>query len=525
MFTSKQCRKSPQIQKMLESDYFFKNYDKIQTALKTTRPIKHKFFKSQFDIKEGLANKNKEDDDDYDDDKQSEEIDKKNKLVKNIDCLLLKYSSKEKNTLRRYKKLKSDNNTFTSSYKLFRSKSSLLTENKNQFNALIEDYAQKNYQLPLNVIERNVFHSTPLLMTNSSDIALYYKGKININDNNNSDNNSNSRKNEYQKFSQEKGVKYLNNLSEYDDFTQEGIINKQRTYTTPFYKNYKLKTDQDKDKKKLIKNKVLFKKEILKSQNLVKSLSLTLREAEEETFKHNTINTNSYSSKTTYKGFNINQQKPQDPHNKIQLDNPIKSTDQYNNKHCHSNINTNQQNSSNGFLLTGKRNKKMTINTNFNQDTNKAKLKIIKSTSVNQLYKNSLLVRRPTNKVMNSSSSSSINENKKKTIDDVYNSTKALSLFNNPVLAQEITNYFHEHNIGVDHIKQKYKSSQLIDLISSTKDKVKSIDIKSKLYNTCFGSDHSKIKDNVDSIEKLEHRLNNFDYNICKCILSEKIID
>lgn len=517
MFTNSQCRKSPNIQKILESDYFFKNYDKIQTALKMTSPIKHKSYKNRIEVNASLSpitkqkrNDNGNGDDDNNDD--TCDIDKKNKLVKNINCLLLKYSNNEKSTLLQYKKMLSDNKMFHSSYKLFRSKSRLLTETKNPFNSLIKDYAQKRYELPLNLIERNLFQSTPLLMTNSSDIKLYFKGKMK------------SPNGNKQKPSLEKGVKYLDNLYECVSYVQDGILNKHRTYTTPFQTNYSLKSKsksiQSKDKRKALKNRFLYKREITKTEKIIKSLSQTLLTMEIEEGSMNPSftpnkNINMNRNATNYKGLNITKANKQTI---IPFDTIPKQSSS-----------TKALNNSNGFLLTGKTHKQVSSNTNFNMDSNinnNAKYPLAKSGFVNHFYKKKLLSPSKSNKTpVTNNNTISIKESKKKTINDVYNSTKELSLFNNPVLAQEITKYFNDKHININHMRHKYKSNQLIDLIASTKDKVQSIDIKSKLSNAYFGNNQSRTKDNIDLIEKLEQRINSFDYNICKCILAEKISD
>lgn len=464
MKISKPFKSKLNINKIIKKECFFKNYDKIQQALKIVKPIKLNCIE-----KKELNSSNDNDDD----------LNVKNRLVKELDSLLDRYSKNERKNMTQYKNMKTTNNLFLSSYHLLRSNNSDNHIVKQQFDQLISKYKQNKYNLPPNVTQRNVFYSTPLVMTKFDDVKIYYCIKAN-------------KKNKIKDNKAKEKIKcasYLENISEYLNYVKDVKENKGRTRSAVYLANYSKAMTNDKEKKEMLeKNKC--QREIKQSKKDIHDIKETIITLEKRPINSDMIDLMNLTRRSD-----------------------ICSRSKGRSRFSPDTTRTSffKQKNNEALLLTG--NRKTQIPMKNIPHFSKQNTAIVKRNSLSSFSQTK----------RDFTTSRTLLEVSKLKVHEMYNITKGSSLFNNADIAKNIVKYFKHQNKHVNLNPKRIKSSsQLYNVVSSTKSLIQSVNIKNiinSLYSTKTKDDIGKT---LSFVDKIDQKLNKIDYDIFKCALVEK---
>lgn len=460
----KTCKNETNINKILKKEYFFKNYDKIQQALKIVQPIKHKCIEKNMK--------------DFDNDS---DLNDKNKVVEDLDFLLGQYNKNERKNMDNYKGMRSANNMFLSSYHLLRSKSSHRQTKKHQFDHLIN-----KYNFPSNVAQRNIFRPTPLAMTKFDDLKIYYRVRTNKRNKNNTNRNSKTYDKRKIKESKIKCASYLENIAEYLEYIKNIKENKRQTYLAAYLDNYSKALINDELRKKTNERNQC-QREINQSKKDILDIKETIITLEKKQFNNDMTD---IMNSTKISGFGINSR----GRSRFSPDTTVGSFF--------------DKKKTEALLLTGRKSE-MPLKQLQNFSRQNSTIRQRNSISNNCLTKRAFTV------------SKTLLDVSKLKVNEMYNRTKNSSLFNNSEIAKDLVKYF-KKNKHLNVEKKRLKSCQLVNLISSTKKLVQSVDVR-KIINASYSTNNREdIKRNFLCVEKIDQTINKIDYDMFKCALSEK---
>lgn len=409
MITNRSYQKVPNINHILKQDYFFKNYDHIQKALKPIKKIKRHIYYPKDSKLNTMINK------EVSDDKQNV-INTKNP-AKEVTQLFNEYNQVEQVSLTHFRKINNENKQFTSSYREIRKENTKSHDKKNQFDVLLNKYSQCNYSLSKNILHRSPFNSTPLLLKTKQDLILYFLQ-------NNYNKNKIPRHLLYHSL-ESKGEKYIKRLNEYSTLIRQNKMERENSINKSKINICNIREDIIELNDKINEKKIINENQKIRRQ--IKIISGTINQLEDnvEGLKKEIINGNHHNSRQ----FNKTERKTGN-----QLWNSLNSTTGI------------------SFFSPSKKKIKgipLIKDMNHNDITDNQS----QSSSTRYNYKSLCSFRSPGVSADRSRNNTClIRDSSRLPIDDIYNFTKSSSFFNNNNSPINIINYFKNHTNNTSNL-------------------------------------------------------------------------